>query len=85
LLKISVTSGVTGSGTLFGTVDLNGPAPSGGTTVNLVSGGGNIGSLVVPQGKASAAVNLNLADLASLKGSAVTAQTGSCTGVAASI
>ena len=77
-LKLLITNGATGNGTLSGTVGLNGMAPSGGTTVNLLSGGGPIAAILVPQGKQSAAVNLNLADTTQIKDMTVTAQTGAC-------
>ena len=85
VLQLSVTNGVAGDGTLSGTIGLNGTAPSGGITVNLISGGGNIGTVVVAQGKTSDAVKLNLADVTQLKDSTVTAQSGSCTGLAATV
>jgi hypothetical protein len=84
-LQLSVTNSVTGEGTLSGTVGLNGAAPSGGTIINLLSGGGNIGIVTVPQGKLNNAVNLNLTDVTQLKDMTVTAQNGACTGVSAPI
>jgi trimeric autotransporter adhesin len=84
-VQLSITNGVTGTGTLSGTIALNGPAPSGGTTVNLISGGGNIGTIVVPQGKSGDAVNLNLTDVTQIQETTVTAQTGSCAAVSAPV
>ena len=84
-LNVNITNLLTGGGTLGAVVTLDGPAPSGGRTIQLVGVDGTVGQVFVAEGETQGSVELNVANLLVLLGSTLQAVLGDCPGVSATI
>jgi hypothetical protein len=84
-LNVSLTNVLTGQGLLDALVTLSGPAPVGGSTINLVGVNGNLGQVFVPQGQTQASVQISVANLLTIVGSTLRAVLGDCPGIEALI
>ncbi len=84
-LNASITNLLSGQGLITGTVTLTGPAPQGGTTVQLLAGNVNLGSVLVPAGQTSAPVSLSVANILTLLGSAIQGVVSGCSPVAVTL
>jgi|GEM_PF-2612195 len=84
-LTVNLTNVLTGQGLLNALVTLDGPAPVGGSTINLVGVTGNLGQVFIPQGQTQASVQISVANLLTLVGSTLRAVLGDCPGIQAVI
>lgn len=80
-LTANLTNILTGQGLLNAVVTLTGPAPMGGSTVNLVGANGQLGQIFIPQGQTQGSVQITVANLLTLVGSTLRAVLGDCPGV----
>ncbi len=79
---------VTGGNPVTATVTLTGPAPQGGTTVNLLYTGTGVtgpASILIAQGATQATFQVTTATVATIVNSTIQALTGACPGVAVNL
>jgi hypothetical protein len=84
-LNVNITNLLTGGGTLGAIVTLDGPAPTGGKTIQLVGADATLGQVFIAQGQTQGSVQLNVANLFVLLGSTLRAVLGDCPGISATI
>ncbi|MBI1356825.1 MAG: hypothetical protein GC160_21000 [Acidobacteria bacterium] len=84
-LNASITDVLSGAGLLSATATLDGPAAQGGSQIQLIRSGANIGVINIGEGQTSGSVDLTIANLLTIVGSTVQAVLGDCPGVMANI